>query len=986
MSKNITRKGLALAVASALGVAAFATPAHAVVPVSIDPTNGTGYTTILGSDFSLTSYLTNGAINAPSDSFKWIITDANGVVDTSVTGTLDNTESWSTPIKKADGVTTDTSIIVVDEGTAFAGLPGNSLQFGVTSAANTSVTVQGFVDNNGNNKIDAGESASALKTVNFVTFKSAGLTTNLVQPKLSDTALVADITFANTDVNIATVDNTDFRVDFGYYTTAGILTPIQGNVVSSAVVASNKLHSTSTVGFSVTAGRIYSAQAEYNDVTNGWGSAGDENKKTAPAAFADTITVPSAKASSDVIISSANTYHVREGVKDFSLSSAVTVATAASAAGVSVTAHVANVVAPTTGNTITIGGTVFGGTKLSGDITLTTGADGKVVIPVSASAGKAGESFQITSIKINDVPDNAASHKTTTVNVAWVAAGIDDIYNEFWGLGYDYVQAAGGNVDAPFSVFDNFGTLVKDGKTYRLKVTVNAPTVSGAEPNDQVLVFPVVNGRADVNFTDKSAGGDTSVSVVLQSYSSTTLEWSAVSPAVSDSFTLHARTVAPTAVKTIEVQDYWFHTGNVYGDGAGEVSTLSLSQDKVSTSNGFVDGVFKDTPAADGLNWMCFYITDADGNYISYGNLTVSSPGVQFGRNWWWDNSPQQAGNPTITKLDTITVPFATNGYTDGQCLQVASNVSGKHTFTITAGGVTKTLVLTVDSPTVGDATAVALTAPSAVVPGDTTSLKAQLVDQFGNKIVTNATDFSLKVTGGATTWTNVDDTTTSDGTHADLANGVLTTSISPVAADLGNLTVTATYDVLSDGSATGHTSDDIVKTATIVVGAPKLTVTLPASAQAGKAVDASVTVVDAAGKALAGRVVSVSNTGAGYTSVSTVTTDANGKANFKLIGGASDTGLSTVTATLAGGTGSANTTFGVTDANINKAGKRVTVDWTYAAGKRVVIYRDGVQIRNFVASSDASDSFSFNLKKGTHKITVKVGGVTVDSQSYKIK
>jgi hypothetical protein len=67
-------------------------------------------------------------------------------------------------------------------------------------------------------------------------------------------------------------------------------------------------------------------------------------------------------------------------------------------------------------------------------------------------------------------------------------------------------------------------------------------------------------------------------------------------------------------------------------------------------------------------------------------------------------------------------------------------------------------------------------------------------------------------------------------------------------------------------------------------------------------------------------------------------------------------------------------------------AKKRVTVDWAFAANKKVVIVRDGVAIKSLVASSNAAGSFSFNLKKGTHKVSVKVGGVTIDSQSYKIK
>ena len=159
------------------------------------------------------------------------------------------------------------------------------------------------------------------------------------------------------------------------------------------------------------------------------------------------------------------------------------------------------------------------------------------------------------------------------------------------------------------------------------------------------------------------------------------------------------------------------------------------------------------------------------------------------------------------------------------------------------------------------------------------------------------------------------------------------------------------------------------------------------ATAQAGTVVDVVATATDADGNAVQGAVVSATSTGVGYLAVAGGTTDADGKVTLKLVVTAGENGTASVTAAAGDVTSeAASVTAGVTDANITLAKKRVTVDWSFAANKKVVIVRDGVVIKSFTASSNAADSFSFNLKNGTRKVSVKVGGVTLDSQTYKIK
>ena len=125
-----------------------------------------------------------------------------------------------------------------------------------------------------------------------------------------------------------------------------------------------------------------------------------------------------------------------------------------------------------------------------------------------------------------------------------------------------------------------------------------------------------------------------------------------------------------------------------------------------------------------------------------------------------------------------------------------------------------------------------------------------------------------------------------------------------------------------------------------------------------------------------------------------TLTTGADGKGAVQLVNGADQIGTATVTASISYGdpvvtkTAASTYTFGQTDANLNISGKRVTADWSFAAGKTVTITRDGVTIRTFHPTANSADSFSFNLKKSkrAHRVTIKVNGVTITDAGYLVK
>ena len=122
MTKNMTRKGLALGAASALLISGFtALPASSAGLadtsfVSLAPTTGTEYNVlaVTGSEFSLSS---NEAVTVSTGDLKWLVTDASGVVEPKLTDTTseavtlaswtaDDSDNEVTITKAGHGLTT----------------------------------------------------------------------------------------------------------------------------------------------------------------------------------------------------------------------------------------------------------------------------------------------------------------------------------------------------------------------------------------------------------------------------------------------------------------------------------------------------------------------------------------------------------------------------------------------------------------------------------------------------------------------------------------------------------------------------------------------------------------------------------------------------------------------------------------------------------------------------------------------------------------
>ncbi|MDE2592262.1 MAG: hypothetical protein KGL41_05355 [Actinomycetales bacterium] len=259
-----------------------------------------------------------------------------------------------------------------------------------------------------------------------------------------------------------------------------------------------------------------------------------------------------------------------------------------------------------------------------------------------------------------------------------------------------------------------------------------------------------------------------------------------------------------------------------------------------------------------------------------------------------------------------------------------------------------------------------------------------------GEKLTASAAGLYLSIDGGAV----AKDSASAIAQGTSVVVWVAANTVGTKTVTITNGTVSATVDV-KFASAAVNTTNSAVATS-VQATATTFAVAVAAAAQSGRAIDATVTVTDKFGNPVAGFAATASVSGVavvngGYTAA--VTTDANGQATVKLAAGVNDLGDAVVTFsdndvnTTTNVTSVAKTvTFGSTDGYIDVLnGKRASVTWSFAKGKRVAVYLDGVRRYNIVQPGDAELNLQFNLKKGSHSIKLVIGGVIVDTLSVKV-
>jgi hypothetical protein len=881
MSKNLTRKGLALGAVVALGTTLFAGAPAQAASVLFAPTTGTGNTLVAGETFSLTASLSSDLPASNSSQLKFKVVNTTGVatsqikvdgnlaghVNYATTGSTDAGDVWATAPAAGSAKVF-----------AVAASPNpTKIEIVSTAATTASYAVTAFLDANNNGTVDTGE-LSAAQTVNFVKIADSGLTTAFTKPSIGSTALKAVLTFG-ADVNVAQLTAGRYAVAYGLYGVSGKdavasssttfgLTAASGNVgdvvddYNSTDYAGKLISNVSAVAVPAV-GATYSAQPVFGGAL----VASEVFQAVASSADADvTALVVAPTISNDVVATTASStsvsgsYKVRAGVAATAVKATIkktaTGATTATAVGAGVVVNVAvsgltlgTASGATAADTITVNGVAVTAATLSTyATTVTTDASGVVTVPVVTSAGTATDQITVTLTVAN-----AAATATGAVSLVWTTAAVVAPVDLIAGANTPvHTSVVGGNYSVSYALRDQFNALYT-GTAYQLVYTT--PGVQGSSstaPTSKTVYVPFVNGVATVSYAENSTGAGTNAATYTLQKATNGL-WANDSLATSVAASYAVAAVAPVAAAVTA-------TATVSTDAVRDVAETFVSVDKRVNFNGVtIPSAF----TASSLNTISGAVTQASGVAVAGATVTIAAPGVQF-----------IAGD--VYAVGSITVTANASGeYT----VSAYSHTSGKVTFTVTSGAATKTV--------------------------------------------------------------------------------------------------------------------DVAYAAAVQANAKTTTVVIPSTSQTGRAVSLSAKVVDVYGNAVTGVVVKFAAT-VGTLSDKSATTDETGIASVKLISQLGEDGDSVVTISHSGANGSTDTTddftvaktvtFGLTDAIIDNVGKRVSATASYSNGKTVSFYVDGFKKWSKRSSSDADVVLYYNLKKGTHTVTVKISGGFVTTEKILVK
>jgi len=1005
MSNNISRKGLAFGALVAVAASLFAgAPAHAAAGVTLAPTAGDSYVGVVGATFSLTS---TASSEIPSSSYGTIAVKVANTDGSTARVTLG---SNAVSTASADVRSTDASVVVYDT-TISANNKTISLQSTGSTTAHFAVTT--WLDANGNHAVDAGELA-ATQTVTFLGAADLAAVTTLTAPAITtdSSALSAKVVLSGVNTNYVGTPavSVDFRV--GTYDVRNIdWTSLAGHSATSATQSTDVREFNVSASLDaraaakiLTAGAVISAQAYLGAAT-----LGASVSKT--VASANVTAIAEAAVVGDNLLAN-NTFRKNSA---FQVKLTAT-GDARGIAGKTVALSITSLFTAADGRSITVNGTTY--TKSAdvhaATINVVTDANGVAYVNI-ATAGWNGDNIVVASSA-----DNATGTLTLTqATIAYTAAA-----SVTTGA-----VVKGGTFQVGVTLKDQFGVAAPAGYNAQAQIVGGSTTTGGTDASNTYA--PIVGGAATLNIVENgTTTGNvryaikySQVDAINGGYIGSPVSISNVDLKVRAAIELVAKTVtvATTSARNLAATDLTVANGSAVTNWHTINGVVSASDDVRPYATVTVSGA--GLLFYDGTNYALGSITvtaDASGAYSvnAAGNttgtsaVTVTSGAATVSSNVVFNAPLAAAGASIVIAAPTAAVLVGENALvtfsvrdvygnqlTAPQSLDVRGSDATYNNSAVDAKGylnlvATKAVASTVDyvvgyyngTKTITTSVrvvwapaVVTVSVPDTTVAGQNTDVVITVTDPAGNAIAGKTVSATSTGVGYLTVASDVTD-----------ANGMATVKLYANENELGWAYVTASTtvnNVAAVSAAAGFqvVAPDVIPTATDSVAT--LTLEVPATAQAGTVVDVVATATDADGNPVAGADVSATSTGVGYLAIAKGTTDDNGQVTLKLVVGAGENGTASVVATAGSATAdAAQVTAGVTDANITLAKKRVTVDWAFAANKKVVIVRDGVAIKSFVASSNAAGSFSFNLKKGTHKVSVKVGGVTIDTQSYKIK
>jgi hypothetical protein len=983
MSKNLTRKGLALGALVALGASVFAgTPAFAADSLVLAPNYSVDSTAAVPvtEKITLNASLSAGSVAANISQLKYKITPPSGsIVDYGV-------ENVASPTQAVGSQTANDGTSVVVAATSPSATTTNTITLKIDAATSStstkSVTVTAFLDANNNGALDSGETQQAL-TVQFIKYSEITTSTTITTPTAGDTSVSAAVKFTN-------VNNQALAASaVGAYFTKGDGTTLIANGAKTGTVAAGSgtavTYTSTAHGFA--AGDVVTITGAVPTTYNG-------TFQIASVPTADTFTVASTvtTAVTTAAISATRVDGVKAGIAYSTSSNAfkytyagVTALAKASAVKVQ-PLYNPNGVTTNSSNSIGSAQTASVATRVLGSF-----AGNHVLSTTAANDGTASGSS--TAPATGSVTNTVALN--TEKQVYFLAKDTASTPAALAGQSVSISVSTNGALSATNGI-----SLTVNGTTY-----TSTSALPGATGVAKIAATTDANGKVFVTYKTVGFSNGNTVTITAVDENSTA---TVIGTETTRAYTTYiANNEGDTAVTTdntpvtlnLVTLDQF---GGVPADGTYQISATAVSDSQTTAST---NGTGSDTYAAVTGGKTTLTLADngsGTGNEVfGLTRYTLNSNGVVSAPTGFTGTSITAASWGAIggSYQFTLAVKSAAD-IAAGEVLVAGnttlSSTTGIYSFA-TGGsnvGASDTLnPLTYSAFANVDGRAIAVTAPSNKALDGTTTVSGVAITGTVNSASTATyagvyiPSALVTVSGTGLEFSATQDGKTlyGDGTLSFYANasGVYTFNVWSHLAGKQLVTIT---------SGTGSAKVYVYNAAAVATSAANVSVVVGggiANAQAGRSFDVVATVTDkfgnpvvtaATNSAADAGILTLASTGVGYLATDgAVVTGSTGTFKTKLITTTADLGTTFVTATVDLSTDISNAKsveFGLTDADVLAGGHRVFVDYSFAKGKTLTVTIDGKRAYSQIVADDNNGELAFTQKKkGAHVVTVRISG-----------
>jgi hypothetical protein len=858
MTKNMTRKGLALGSTIALAASAlvgFAAPAQASTYVVI-PSSGTSTSFISGETFSVKVL---GQF-ASSAALRWEIAGIDTANET-VTATVSGGQS-------VVGTTTQTVTATTVATTA----GGNALGVAVGAAETASVTVRAYVESGDAVGFNAAydTSYSAPITLNFIKVADLTTTATIGTATEGDTTISASILFNGiNNEQVATAN-------VGAYFTKGDGSALYATATATAAALTSSVVTVTAANTFVT-GQTVSVDLSNNAFDGTFSLTGaTASAFTYALAVAD---IPSATVTGTAVYAPVNAVKSNiawSATDSFAFTSSAVLALVkgtglkvqplfktggtplyTSTVGTAVTALVATRVAAsiTAASVVSVTANAANSSLLNSTFQVkATVKDGAtpaaavagntVTATITTDATLSGTAGSVVSLAVNGTTYTATATLPGASGVAKVSLTTDangEVALTLATAGYTAGQivtvsfvtenlsaatVTSTQAAATYTVSHSAFTTTTDGNSVALAVVVYdqfggrpannydvravfdasngnyAAQATTASTSATGVALALVGGAASVVLTDNGTGvGVNSYDVTVETRAVAGGYSGALNGTGTTTFDVHIKTAASLAAGSVTSNGTQDATTKVYAI-AGPVA-LSLvdyaSYDSTSVL-GTAPSALTGALTAQNLTGTVSTTASATASATAVPGASVTLSGSNLFFN-----------NGGIYQAGSITVAANTSGV---YSVNVYSHTAGKQTVTISSGSATATTTIVFAAAADTTGTVLTIDAPAYVPAGSTVIAKAYLVDKYGNAVAvtdnsnSSAGDFSLTYSGPGLAVTASAAVLDSDG-KAQVAYFLGSN-------DSGTITITAKYDANGDEDYTDVGDLTVVKTLTI--------------------------------------------------------------------------------------------------------------------------------------------------------------------------